>query len=246
MERLIITASDSAQEDILLWWIDNTRKYTNVPIRVYDIGLSKKCVGELAFKNVQVVPFVPNQTFKAWFNKPFIMNSVDDADTVLWLDTDCEIIAPIDDIWDLAEDDKMFLAPDPVIRNQGREYNMNTGVALYKPGELLNVAIEYGWARECLDPIYGTHNGDQDALYERWMRHPELQHQIVDCLPQKYNNLRLMFQRGIQTEDTRIRHWTGPTGKKLLREKIIPAFYISKEPLNSLGHDWKPKEDWTE
>lgn len=247
MKKLIITACDINQEDILLWWIDNTRKHTDVPIRVYDIGLSRNCIGQLTLKGVQVEPFVPNERLKAWFNKPFIMNSVEDEDTtVLWLDIDCELVSSIDDIWNLAEDDTMLLAPDPVIRQQGKVHNMNTGVALYRPGEILKSILENSWWRECVNPKYGPHNGDQDALYEQWMRNRHIQNQIHGSLPQKFNNLRLMFTRGVETEDTRIRHWTGATGKNFLRNKIIPNFYLERKAMGSIGHDYRPEDSWTE
>ena len=233
--RSVLTACDSKLEDLLPWWIQNTQKFTNAPIYVVDLGLNEPMVNIAQGLGAHVGVMEPIENVRTWFNKPWCLQKTQTQQT-LWLDVDCEVLKSIDDIWMLCENERILIAPDPVMRRQGPEHSgtVNTGVMLY---ENLDDVFFKRWQKEIKG---GDHRGDQEALRELISRDsvPELLE-----LPQEWNWLRLMYTRGEDNPDKRILHWTGRGGKGMLRDKVIPRFFTQqkKKGNTTMGHHWSPE-----
>ena len=60
--------------------------------------------------------------------------------------------------------------------------------------------------------------GDQEALESLIGNNT---HEEIQELPQEYQWLRLMLDRGYNSEDKKIIHWTGPMGKEHIRTRLM-------------------------
>jgi hypothetical protein len=130
------------------------------------------------------------------------------------LDIDCEVLKPIDDIFNYAEQDKIGLTVDVP-----RGTWWATGVNLIKGNSPLlrdwHAIAERAEVR-----------GDQEALHELINKQPQRGNEIIK-LPIIYQWLRLQLQRKQDNPDKRVIHWTGPIGKKHIQDNLF-----SKEDLD--------------
>lgn len=230
--KSIITACDKNQEYLLLWWVKNIRKNVSPDtiICVFDMGISLTVRHKLVTEGVYVETHEPLEGVHPWFNKPFCLEKTK-TDQTLWLDTDCEVVNNIDDIWENGGD-YLLLANDPVIGEMGKPLTANTGVILYNNHLNCTNAINI-WKTGCLDTDL---RGDQDVLESL------LPNEFIKThLDQKYNWLRLLTFRGKHHKDARIMHWTGPVGKEHIKNKLIPRQIALESPgLTNLGHNYTP------
>jgi len=243
MDKSILTACDQNLEDLLPWWIENTRKFcSSIPIHIIDIGLSDPMISMIKSHGVKITKLEPQENLYAWFNKPWCLE-LTESDKTLWLDVDCQIVKSIDDIWDLSpKSNTIGLCPDPVMRRQGKEhdYTLNSGVMLY---ENLESGFIGRWKKEIITLDY---RGDQEALRGLIQWNKVMRTEMLELyeLPQIYNWLRLMYMRNEDHHDKRVIHWTGQTGKNILRDKIMPNFFDEtrgNSGTTTLGHSWSPE-----
>ena len=62
--------------------------------------------------------------------------------------------------------------------------------------------------------------GDQEVLHDM-IKEESSYHQMIVLMPIEYQWLRLQLSAGQDSPDKKIVHWTGPAGKKHIREKLI-------------------------
>ena len=205
---MILTGVDSNHEDILDWWIKNAKKFVkNETIGVWDFGITPMTRSIIEHNHPDIWLSIPLEKHKTsgWFYK---LHAVIEAPEkrVAWLDVDCEILTDISDVFDLVKPDTIGLTRDWV-----REDWWATGVIVVndRPSllETWNNRLNKG------DGI----RGDQEALKDLVGRHT---HPQITELPQEYQWLRISLNKGRNSPDKKVIHWTGPKGKKFIREHL--------------------------
>ena len=206
---MIITGVDHSHEDLLEWWINNALKHMPMMrIGIMDFGMSPACRGRI------------NDRYPVEFSRPFngtgpkklgwfykveaVIKSP--SQSVCWLDVDCEILSDVSNIFELVPKGMIGLTRD-VIR--GNWWATGVIVVNDRPSLLET------WDKR-LNAGDGI-RGDQEALYELINNKA---HEQIQELPQDYQWLRLSLRKGRDSPTKKIMHWTGPSGKEIIREKI--------------------------
>lgn len=204
---MILTGVDSNHEDLLPWWLNNAIKHnSNENIGVWDFGMSSAMREKIQKEYSDVWLSIPLEKRKdsGWFYK---LHAVIDAPEkrVAWLDVDCEILTNIEDVFDMVPDDMIGLTRDWV---RGNWWATGVIVVNDRPDLL------YNWNHRLLS---GDIRGDQEALEALVGKdtHPQIQE-----LPQDYQWLRLSIANGKDSPTKKVVHWTGPEGKRIIRESM--------------------------
>ena len=204
---MILTGVDSNHEDLLPWWLNNAIKHnSNENIGVWDFGMSSAMREKIQKEYPDVWLSIPLEKRKdsGWFYK---LHAVIDAPEkrVAWLDVDCEILTNIEDVFDMVPDDMIGLTRDWV---RGNWWATGVIVVNDRPDLL------YNWNDRLLS---GDIRGDQEALEALVGKdtHPQIQE-----LPQDYQWLRLSIANGKDSPTKKVVHWTGPEGKRIIRESM--------------------------
>lgn len=204
---MILTGVDSNHEDLLPWWLNNAIKHnSNENIGVWDFGMSSAMREKIQKEYSDVWLSIPLEKRKdsGWFYK---LHAVIDAPEkrVAWLDVDCEILTNIEDVFDMVPDDMIGLTRDWV---RGNWWATGVIVVNDRPDLL------YNWNDRLLS---GDIRGDQEALEALVGKdtHPQIQE-----LPQDYQWLRLSIANGKDSPTKKVVHWTGPEGKRIIRESM--------------------------
>ena len=204
---MILTGVDSNHEDLLPWWLNNAIKHnSNENIGVWDFGMSSAMREKIQKEYPDVWLSIPLEKRKdsGWFYK---LHAVIDAPEkrVAWLDVDCEILTNIEDVFDMVPDDMIGLTRDWV---RGNWWATGVIVVNDRPDLL------YSWNDRLLS---GDIRGDQEALEALIGKdtHPQIQE-----LPQDYQWLRLSIANGKDSPTKKVVHWTGPEGKRIIRESM--------------------------
>ena len=204
---MILTGVDSNHEGLLPWWLNNAIKHnSNENIGVWDFGMSSAMREKIQKEYPDVWLSIPLEKRKdsGWFYK---LHAVIDAPEkrVAWLDVDCEILTNIEDVFDMVPDDMIGLTRDWV---RGNWWATGVIVVNDRPDLL------YNWNDRLLS---GDIRGDQEALEALVGKdtHPQIQE-----LPQDYQWLRLSIANGKDSPTKKVVHWTGPEGKRIIRESM--------------------------
>lgn len=140
-----------------------------------------------------------------WFAKPsLILDALKENEQVCWLDCDIEVLQNFDDIFNIPSKG-IAAVPDYLY-----PFSLNTGVVVVDKREYGIMTL---WSAMC--NMRAT-RGDQESLDALRKHYPE----SFEELPKIYNHQRLAIPTNPITEETRIIHWTGPTGKAILRNKL--------------------------
>ena len=229
---MIVTGLDSNREDIIEWWLDNALKHHKTEkIGVWDLGMSSACRNKLERKYKQVwfsevvdghIPLHEKKI--GWYYKIHCVKESPEQ-SVVWVDSDCQILTDISDIFHLVPAGKIGLTKD-----WGRSNWWATGViAINKaisPWQSGVIAVNDRpslldeWHKRLWTPDeYGELiRGDQEALHD--LVGTGEHEQIVE-LPQEYQWLRLSLNRGMMSDNIKIIHWTGPAGKRFITDVLM-------------------------
>jgi len=196
-KNLFITAYDKNTEWMLKWFLSNHKKHSDTSILTYDFDQFK----------------APIDGAKNWFKKPFAMiDASKKAQKVCWIDLDCHIQGPIDEIFNYTEPNKLAMVEDlPWSTRRGEKWH-NSGVVAFQ--DRPNILDEWATAISLNQAV-----GDQEVLHElvkdgmRRMIH-------ISDLPRKFNTLRLDVLDNTIPHDMRIMHWTGAKGKEVIKDLI--------------------------
>lgn len=197
-EYTYITGYDKNTEWLLPWFLDNHYKHSNIQVQAYDFD---------AFKT-------PVDGLKNWFKKPFAMIQASKAyDYVCWLDLDCQVVGPIDDIFNYTEPNRLSMVEDvPWSKRRGEKWHNSGVVCFYQRPNILDE-----WAAAVA--LNQTQPGDQEVLHQL-VKHDMRRMIHINDLPRKYNTLRLDLDDGTAVQDPSIMHWTGTKGKDIIRKMI--------------------------
>lgn len=230
-DKSFLVGASENQADILFWWIKQCKHFhPDIPIQIADFGLSEKTLNHLL--NFQIIKLddVASKRTPVWFNKADAL-ICSNTDVTLWMDIDTEFIKNVYDIFDMAQDGKIGLVKDQFYVRQCKP-QYNTGVILMKGKPNI---IPFWFSQN----KYGNQRGDQEELLELLKNKPELNDYVFE-LPSKYNYVRLEYMHYSSREtDLRVVHWTGPTGKQVIRNKKIGKD-INTIGTEYLSHDYRP------
>ena len=100
---MIITGADTNHEDLLPWWLYNVKTHNpNIDVMIWDFGLSLEMQEYLHKNNVNVSPPLKHP-MNSWFYKPRAMLETP-SHKVCWIDADCEVLQPLDEIFNYPTD----------------------------------------------------------------------------------------------------------------------------------------------
>ena len=213
MNKTFITGVDRNYEWLLKWWVRNLRKHNkDVHLTICDFGISKDILN-WAKSNAEVVKSYNPHPKCAWYYKT---QSLLDSkyEFSCWIDSDCEILKPIEDIFDYAKKDFIGLTEDIGKRITEKDYWWATGVILIKNSS----NILQDWDKQ-LKKL--TDRGDQEALHFLLNQNPQYK-SLITSLPIEYQWLRLQLELMQQdSPDKKIVHWTGSRGKSHIRNNLM-------------------------
>jgi len=219
MRKIFITGCDKNTEWMLPWFIQKFRQHSELEIFLYDFGMSDEKLewAKSRFDGVSRIALFKEAA--GWFNKPYAMlDSVVKGESRVWLDTDCEIVGPIDDIFQHIKYGRLSICEDLPWTMRRTERWHNTGVVgLGGVPQLMT-----RWSKECESPHPELQDpnlppiGDQDILHH--ILRTSLDRPIV--MPNKYNVTRIQHLDKTVPTDARILHWTGHKGKEYIRESM--------------------------
>lgn len=197
LSKLFITGCDKNTRWMLPWFEKNFYKHNpDANLHVFDF----------------------DKTGGGWFNKPVVMRlATEMAEKICWLDTDCEVRADIDPIFDLIDSNKLTMVEDhPWTIRRGERWH-NSGVVAFQNRPLV---LDH-WAEEAMMMVEdrGPMFGDQDILHG--LVREGLKREIhIKTIPKQWNTLRLDLIDHTASSNIKIMHWTGRMGKDEIRKQM--------------------------
>jgi len=203
--KLFITGYDSTTKWMWPWFKENFKKHMpDANIHAYNFDEFK-------------APILGN---KNWFKKPFAMqDAAKKASAVCWIDSDVEIKANVEDIFDHCEPNKLAMVEDSPWTARKQETWHNSGVVAFNSRP--NILDEWAAAISSLPEVTNSMFGDQDVLHHLVKQDMRRRIHITD-LPKAYNTLRLDLLDNTAPPELRIKmmHWTGNKGKDQIRSMM--------------------------
>lgn len=207
-----ITGCDQKTEWMLAWFLTNFRKHNTSPIFFCDFGVSPdvRKWAEKNFDHVYDINRFVNEGL-SWSYKPQALITAPAVNKV-WIDTDCDVLASIDDAFRYIEPNKLSMVVDRPWTKRRKKLWFNSGVV----GVSMCPEILTRWAENCKK--YQT-IGDQEVLHV--MLQDFLANEIyIKEMPNEYNWLRLQLKDGENSDKKRVMHWTGKAGKDVILSYI--------------------------
>ena len=215
MKGMFLTGCDKNTEWQLPWFLNCYFENNNHPIMVADFGMSKEMIEHLRSIDVRVFKYgTKNKQPDGWFRKPrAIYEAAFMHRLICWLDTDCEVVGDISDIFKYYKKGKLGMVEDrPWTKrkpNNGTWYN--SGVVLTDHNWNL-----WNWLLLCEKKPVG---GDQEILHYSLSEIQKIG--VIEPLPHKYNTLRLDYIDGINIKNPLVIHHTGEKGNNIIRKKFM-------------------------
>ena len=211
-DTAFITGCDYTNEWMIPWFVENYKKHNTAPLIFANFGVNN--LGSIRHHFHAVMNAEDNTEVNGWFKKPKVMCS-SPAHKTVWLDTDCQVLTNIDDIFDLLEPNKLKMVEDkPWTTRRGTNgpwYNSGVVGFIGQPMILRNWA---SWVKQNTSEV-----GDQEVLYAKLDMMGKLTY--INPLPNEYNWLRLQLEHDNQDSwNKKIIHWTGRKGKDRIREMM--------------------------
>ena len=204
-DKAFVTGCDKTTEWMLPWFFEHTQKHTQTPLIFADFGITNRKAIE---PHVHAIIDLTKLSERSWFKKPkALIHSP--AINLVWLDTDIQVMKPIDEIFDLLKPNKLNMVQDKPWAKRRGGVQFNSGVV-----GIINKPLILGmWADWCK---HSNETGDQETLTANL--NPITQITYINELPNEYNHLRLQIENDNQpATNARIIHWTGPKGKERIR-----------------------------
>ena len=205
-----VVGVDYNMEDLLPWWYKNIKKWApEQDITICDFGLTKPAKALAKEYADTFLEYTIHERY-AWFYKPRALLDTP-YEYRCWVDIDCEVMAPIDDIFDYPTDDKIALT-----RDEGKgleEFWWATGVNVAKGSP--KVLRDWAYISE-----HSNERGDQEVL-KKMIQQDYSYNDMIVLMPIEYQWLRVLSEIGQVLPNIKIMHWTGPKGKKHIRENLM-------------------------
>lgn len=207
-DKVFLTGCDFKTEWMIGWFLRNFNRYNKAPIIFANFGVTEAALNHVS--SCASVIDMTNTSGEGWFKKPQAMIEASKlARKVCWIDTDCQVLANLNDVFDLIEPNKIAMVQDTPWTERGKETWHNTGVVAFED----QPTILNDWVKAVrTNPV----QGDQEVLHSI-LRQDLKRHIHTTTLPPEYNWLRLMLQDGMDSKKKKVMHWTGPKGKAHIR-----------------------------
>ena len=139
------------------WFLRNLRKHNTTPIVFANFG-----VKNVSAIDVDYVIDMTGVREKGWFKKPKSIIDCPSKNTI-WLDTDCEVLSNIEQLFDMLVPEKLCMVRD-VLGRRKRTHLYNSGVVgvIDKPKTL--VILHYNTTRISV-PLFKDVTDIADLLY---------------------------------------------------------------------------------
>ena len=204
-----VVGVDYNMEDLLPWWYENIKKWApEQDITICDFGLTKPAKALAKEYADTYLEYTIHERY-AWFYKPRALLDTP-YEYRCWVDIDCEVMAPIDDIFKYPTDDKIALTHD-VCRGEDWWWATGVNVAKGKP----KILRDWSYMSE-----HSQLRGDQEVL-RAMIQEDSSYNDMIVLMPIEYQWLRIQLALGQDSPNKKIVHWTGPAGKKHIREKLM-------------------------
>ncbi len=211
MSNVFVTGCDHNTEWQLPWFIENFERYNDTKLIIADFGIMNYPDGDYTYIDMS------RNKAQGWFKKPSTLISVAELgyDKVCWIDTDCQVLDDISDIFSYSERDKLGMVEDRPWSSRRPEMGAwyNSGVVLIEGIPL----VLRDWERECIN---NPTQGDQEVLYLLMEGNAIKKLGAINPLPHEYNTLRLDYIDKIDVKNPKIVHHTGEKGNNVIRELI--------------------------
>lgn len=208
----IVIFSTQESEWLIPWFLRNLRRHhSDLPVVLFETDLSTEVLATVEAFKVQIRTYDPSHQFPhPWFHKPFVLQQSPFTRTV-FLDLDCEIRTPIPELFQWC-DKGIVLGRDLHPMRQYRklfrnDFFFNSGVIGAQRG---NPVIDL-WC-DATRKLFADLRGDQEILNLTLVEH-EIP---VIVTPDHYHQMRLDGEHPA----AKIMHWTGPSGKEIIKAKI--------------------------
>jgi len=190
---------------MVIWWYENVKRHNpDVKVGIWDFGMSMQMREVVKGIDAWLSDPITHPSNIGWFNKTRAVIDTP-SQSVAWLDVDCEVLTNIEEIFSLVPPNMIGLTRDWV-----RDNWWATGVIVVNDRpELLK-----HWNEMLLKTAI---RGDQEMLFEIVGKEV---HDEIQELPQEYQWLRISLNKGVDSPTKKIIHWTGPKGKKFIREHL--------------------------
>ena len=208
-DRAFLTGCDKNTEWMLEWFFNNYRQHNSLPFIFANFGVSKEKL-EWAKTKFHAILNMTGVKEKGWFKKPRSM-LYEPAKKLVWIDTDCEILSNIENIFDLLEPKKLAMVEDKPWSQRRGEIWHNSGVV----GMVNKPIILHQWCQNVHDD---PNVGDQEVLHS--MLNPITKISYIKDLPNEYNVMRIQVELDNYKGNKKIIHWTGKKGKQRIRSLI--------------------------
>lgn len=200
-EKGVLLFTDKNTEWMLDWWFYNYHKFNTYPVQVVDIGMTQQgidfCKARATYTKM------PEIGITGWFLKPFALKMTTFKKTI-FMDVDVEVRGSL---YDLFEYNGFSVSYDKVNNFSTVPNPVNTGVIIYdSPNELID-----RWCEKTITD-FRKFRSDQDVLDSIDKKFTPLPHDI--------HWLRIMGQN----DRALLYHFTGPIGKKIIRDKMAKAY----------------------
>lgn len=211
-DRAFVTGCDQNTEWMLPWFLRNYWEHNNTPLIFVNFGVSTGVLMWLHQHDaVSHIMSAEKVLYTSWYQKPQALLNAPSKQK-FWIDTDCEVLDDISDVFKYIKPEKICLSIDQpwTLRREGTWYN--SGVF----GVENNPKILKNWATNCRQKYREQHlHGDQDILHDM-INTPMDALIYIEELPNEFNVLRLQILDGTVGKK-RIMHWTGVKGKDHIR-----------------------------
>jgi len=223
-DKGVVIGVDANQEWMIPWWVENYRRHNNYPVLVADFGLTDDGIELCRQLNLGVSATVSLEGH-GWFKKPLGCLQTIFKKTV-WMDTDVEVRKDIGPLFDYSENNMFGITYD---RGTPQQYKdaMPWDATIYNSGCISyrhNDPLIQKWAMITvmtheLKPQPGKLFcvcGDQETLamaIRRYAKHR------IHRIPKEDFALRLSSD----PDDCIAKHWTGPTGKKVIKQQMADS-----------------------
>jgi len=207
-DEAFLTGADMNTEWQLPWFFENYRKHNDTPLIFADFGVIDR---DAIRPHVHAILDLTNVQERGWFKKPKAMYHAP-ARKLVWLDTDCQVLEDLSDIFGLLQPDQLNMVEDRpwAKRRGGVQFNSGVVGIVNKP---LILGMWMNWIRESEEV------GDQETLTANL--NPITQIKYINPLPNSYNWLRLQIENDNEPAlNARIIHWTGQKGNDRIRSMM--------------------------
>lgn len=211
-KQIFVTGCDRNTEWMLPWFLRNYAKHNKTPLIFADFGVSEEALNGVSMSCAGTIN-MRNSLDRGWFKKPGAMLEASRAsEKVCWIDTDCEVLGDLSDVFNFVEPNKLSLAEDKPWSSRRGETWHNSGVVAFEGRPPI---LEQWAARVRANPAVG----DQEVLHD--IVREGLNRQIyISTLPPEFNWLRLMLTDGMDSKRKKVMHWTGQAGKQHIKEVL--------------------------